>query len=153
MKWKHPPVPKIYEALGTVADGRIELNGDTAKVFSSSGQKFYEVQYDPAENAIMANDNASYWQGYLGYPAIAMLFKLGVLEYKAELAGLLKGIAWKDLNQKFKNNFEKTVAHIEESMSDEDREKLHAYISQIDKDIKKLKLSLLGPKVKPPTGY
>lgn len=153
MKWKHPPVPKIYEALGTVVDGRIELNGDTAKVFSSSGQKFYEVQYDPAENAIMANDNASYWQGYLGYPAIAMLFKLGVLEYKPEMAELLKGIAWKDLNQKFKNNFEKTVAHIEESMSDEDREKLHAYTSQIDKDIKKLNLSLLGNKVKPPEGY
>lgn len=153
MKWKHPPKPKIYEALGTLADGRVELNGDIAKVFSSSRNKFYEVQYDPAENAIMANDNASYWQGYLGYPAIAMLFKLGILEYKPELASLLKGIAWKDLNQKFKNNFEKTVAYIEESMSDEDREKLHTYISQIDKDLKKLKLSLLGSKIKPPIGY
>ncbi len=153
MIWKHPPIIKVYEALGTMADGRIEMHGDSAKVYSSSGNKFYDVQYDPAENAIMSNDNASYWQGTLGYPAIAMLFALGVLEYKPEFAKLLKGIAWKDLNTKFKNNFDKTLAYIEETLSEEDRDSLRAYVAQIDNDIKKLKLNMLGEKAKPPTGY
>lgn len=153
MKWKHPKIAKVYEALGTVADGRVEMHGDSAKVYSSSGNKFYDVEYDPAENAIMSNDNSSYWQGTLGYPAIAMLFKLSVLEYKPELAKLLKGVAWKDLNTKFKNNFDKTISYLEESMTPEDRDNLRVYAAKIDKDIKKLKLNMLGEKVKPPSGY
>jgi len=36
MKWKHPPIIKIYEALGSVADGRLKLDGNFAKVYSSS---------------------------------------------------------------------------------------------------------------------
>ena len=70
MKWEHPPIIKIYEALGAVADNRVELSENTAKVFSSSGNKFYDVSYDRDSNSIMTNDNGSYWKGYLGYPAI-----------------------------------------------------------------------------------
>jgi len=51
MKWKHPPIIKIYEALGSVADGRVEVSGNTAKVFSSSGNKFYVVSYDPKKTS------------------------------------------------------------------------------------------------------
>ena len=29
--------------------------------------------------SITANDNASYWQGYLGYPAVAVLLAIGAL--------------------------------------------------------------------------
>jgi hypothetical protein len=36
MKWQHPPIIKIYEALGAIADGRVEINGMTAKVYSST---------------------------------------------------------------------------------------------------------------------
>jgi hypothetical protein len=36
MKWRHPPLIKIYEALGAIADGRVEVNGMTAKVYSST---------------------------------------------------------------------------------------------------------------------
>jgi hypothetical protein len=31
MKWRHPPLIKIYEALGAIADGRVEVNGMTEK--------------------------------------------------------------------------------------------------------------------------
>jgi hypothetical protein len=79
MKWKTPPDTKIYEALGTVADGRVKVEGNTAKVFSSSGNKHYDVEYDPKASAIMANDNGSYWNGYLGYPAIAFLMATNVI--------------------------------------------------------------------------
>src|SRR3989339_2007322 len=124
MKWKHPPIIKIYEALGAVADGRVEVGGNTAKVFSSSGNKFYDVSYDKEKNAIMANDNGSYWKGYLGYPAIAFLMKTGVLSFDEKTASLLENIAWKDINQKFKNDFDKTLEFILSSKSDAKKESL-----------------------------
>jgi hypothetical protein len=153
MKWKHPQIIKIYEALGTVADGRVKVSGDTAKVYSSSGNKFYDVSYNPEKNAIMSNDNGSYWTSRLGYPAIAFLFKINLLEYRPKLAKLLKGIKWKDLNQKFKNNFDKTLFYIEESLSPEKKSELTAYTREIDEKIKELNLSILGSRKKPPAGY
>lgn len=153
MKWKHPPIIKIYEALGSVADNRVEVSRNTAKVYSSSGNKFYDVSYDSEKNAIMANDNGSYWKGYLGYPAIAFLFKVGLLDLKPDMADLLKGIKWKDVNQKFKNDFDKTLLYIEESLNVEEKEKLSAYVQEVDQKITKLDLSLLGNKTTPPEGY
>lgn len=50
---------KIYEALGAVFDGRVEIDGNRAKVYSSSGNKYYDVGVDPDKNAIMANDSGS----------------------------------------------------------------------------------------------
>ncbi len=52
MKWKHPHIIKIYEALGTLADDRIEVIGNTARVYSSSRNKFYEVSFDLKNNSI-----------------------------------------------------------------------------------------------------
>ena len=102
--WDTPPISKIYEALGTVADGRLEINGNSGKCFSSSGNKYYDIIYDHEKKAIMTNDNASYWKGYLGYPAIAFLLQSNRLPYRPELGQLLKGVAWKDINQKFNND-------------------------------------------------
>lgn len=150
MLWKDPPIIKIYEALGTIADGRIEVSNNTAKVFSSNGNKFYTVSYDSSQNAIMANDNGSYWHGYLGYPAIAYLLKAGVLEYKSELAELLKGIKWKELNTKHKNDFAKTLDYIEISMPEKDWNNLQEYVQKLHMNIQKLNLSLLGKKALPP---
>lgn len=153
MKWKHPPIIKIYEALGSIADGRVQVSGNTAKVYSSSGGKFYDVSYDPAKKTIMANDNGSYWKGYLGYPAIAFLLKSGPLEFNQDMADLLKGLKWKDINQKFQNDFDKTLARIEESLDPNKKEELTAYVQGIDNRIRELDLSFLGPKTKPPEGY
>lgn len=153
MKWEHPPITKIYEALGAVADDRIEVEGDVAKVYSSSRNKFYDVSYDPESRAIMANDNGSYWKGYLGYPSIAYLFKIGVLEYQSGMGELMKGIAWKDINQKHKNDFDKTLAEILDSLTEEQAKKLNHYTQDIDEEIKKLDLGFLGKKTQPPKGY
>ena len=153
MKWQHPPIIKIYEALGALADGRVEILGNAAKVYSSSGNKFYDVSYDPNSKAIMANDNGSYWKGYLGYPAIAFLLKIGELPYKAEFGELLKGIKWKDINQQFQNNFDKTLQYIESSLSEKDRKNLADYVILLDKKISESEYSLLGTKTIPPKGY
>ena len=153
MKWKHPPVIKIYEALGSVADNRLEVSGNAAKVYSSSGNKFYEIAYDAAKNAIMANDNGSYWKGYLGYPAIAFLLKAGLLNFRPDMANLLRGIKWKDVNQKFKNDFGKTLEYIEGSLKPIDKKALSIYVREVDRQIIELNLNLLGTKTTPPEGY
>lgn len=153
MKWKHPPIIKIYEALGSVADDRIHLSNFSAKVYSSSGNKYYDVLYDPETKAIMANDNGSYWKGYLGYPSIAVLMKLGVLSYDTHIAKILSGIAWKDINQKFKNDFDKTLEYILSEKSEEERKILHDFVTIVDREIQDLNLSFLGSKKLPPSGY
>ena len=153
MKWKHPPIIKIYEALGAIADGRVEISGNTAKVFSSSGNKFYEISFNATQKALMANDNGSYWKGYLGYPSIAFLFKTGLLEYQQDLVYLLKDIKWKDLNQKYKNDFRKTLEYILSNLTKEQKVQLEESVQKIDKKIRELDLNLLGKKTIPPEGY
>lgn len=153
MKWGTPPDIKIYEALGAVADNRVKSDGNHAQVYSSSGNKFYDVEYDADSKSIMTNDNGSYWKGYLGYPAIAYLMSTGVLTYTAALGSLLQGISWKDINTRFKNDFDKTLDFILKDFSPEERQSLHSYVQQIQKEIANLNLNLLGKKTLPPEGY
>ncbi len=153
MKWHHPPIIKTYEALGAVADGRVEIDGNKARVLSSSRDKYYDVAYDLEKRAIMANDNGSYWKGYLGYPSIAFLLGAGVLAYYPKAGELLKGIAWKDINQRFKNDFDKTLEHIMSSKTEAERSFLAGTVKVIDEEIKKLDIGLLGKKTMPPEGY
>lgn len=153
--WKLPPIIKIYEALGCVADERIHVEGDSAKVYSSSGNKFYTVTYDPGSKAIMCNDNGSYWQGYLGYPAIAYLLKTGIIPYSPNSAELLKDIKWKDINQNFKNDFAKTEKYCQELVVERggNLPSLLSEIGSIHKLLADHPLTLLGKKTKPPSGY
>ncbi|MFZ1654213.1 MAG: hypothetical protein WBO92_03195 [Candidatus Moraniibacteriota bacterium] len=155
MKWKIPPPIKIYEALGAIGDDRIRMDGDQAKVYSSSGQKFYSVTFDPDQMAIMTNDNGSYWQGYLGYPAVAFLCLKGIIHYDTALADALAGIAWKDINVRFKNDFAKTEALIHGQLSSAgwDVAAVRDMVRQILSQIEKLSFNHLGQKTKPPTGY
>jgi hypothetical protein len=75
-----PPKIKIYEALGAIADQRVELDGmfaNQGKCFSvSSNRKSYTISYNPETNVIISNDSGSIQQGYIGYPAIAFLLKI-----------------------------------------------------------------------------
>ena len=153
MKWKLPPDIKVYEALGAVADGRVRAEGTGAKVYSSSGNKAYEVEYEADSASIMTNDNGPYWQGYLGYPAIAYLMQEGVLAYDPAVGDLLKGIAWKDINTKFKNDFTKTIEHITAALSPEEKDAVAACVRRVQTGIAQLDLNLLGMKTPPPQGY
>lgn len=156
MKWKDPPLNKVYEALGAIADNRVELDGNTAKVYSSSRNKYYDITHEPKNNAITANDNASFWVGYLGYPAIAFLLASNLVSYDKELLKYLKGFAWKDINQKYKNNFEKTDAYIDEQILSHysvDTAKLHTKLNDILNNVIELNLNKLGKTKKPPVGY
>jgi len=153
--WKQPPIIKVYEALGAIGDDRIHIEGSSAKVYSSSGNKYYTVTYDPKSDSIMCNDNGSYWAGYLGYPAIAFLLKIGVISYEKKSANILKDIKWKDINQDFKNDFSKTEKYCQDLVLERygDLPKLLSDISNIHKYLADHPLSLLGNKTKPPSGY
>lgn len=153
MKWEHPHLIKIYEALGALADNRIEVMENIAKVYSSSGNKFYEVLFNSESNSIMSNDNGSYWNGELGYPAIAFLLKVGLLKFNPEMADLLKGIKWKDVNQNFKNDFDKTLIFVNSSIPEVKKQEFFDYVKKLDEAINELNLSFLGEKTIPPKGY
>lgn len=155
MKWKLPPRIKIYEALGCLGDRRIKIENNEAQVMSSSRGKSYTVKYSPEKNAIMSNDNGSYWAGYLGYPSIAFLMAKGVIRYDPGCAEALKDIEWKGINVKFRNNFEKTEGYVIELLVERgfEPERLTAEIDRIFRQIETLNIEKLGPRVKPPKGY
>jgi hypothetical protein len=141
MLWKLPPRIKIFEALGSLADGRVEIFEYTpivkAKISSSDGSKFYTVKYDEANNKISSDDNASKWQGYTGYPIIAVLMKLDKLPYDEELARGLKGIAWKVINTKYKNEWNKTE---EEIFKELDKERYTDFAEKVLRELQRLGL-------------
>ena len=164
MKWKIPPIIKIYEALGCIADDRIEINGLEGKVYSSSRKKFYTIKYDSKSNSIMCNDNGSYYIGYLGYPAIAYLMKIGKLDFSYEYANALKGIHWKDLNVKYDRNrgigvpdydFEAVINEVDLLVHKRGINivEFKGFLEKILEQIKFLNLKLLGKKELPPSGY
>ena len=77
----------------------------------------------------------------------------GAIAYDVEVAGLLKGVAWKDVNTKFKNDYEKTLAYIFADMSEANRERISAEVEHVGAAVARLNLSMLGSRTKPPTGY
>lgn len=139
MQWKQPPRIKIYEALGAIGDGRVRMDGETAKVYSSSLNKFYDVVFDSQTNVISANDNGSFWQGYLGYPAISYLMLRGVISCEKKFADYLKGFAWKEINTKFKNDFDKTETFVRDEMV----RKFNIDLQEFDKEIAKIEEQLV----------
>jgi hypothetical protein len=152
MEWKQPPKIKIYEALGCIGNNHIKITDDGAFVLSSTGGKAYTVVYDPEINAITANDNGSYWQGYMGYPIIAYLMKKGIIQYNQDAAEALKEFVWKDLNERFKRDYDKTIAHVHAKLSEDDISlvDLEQEIKHIAKQVEGLHLHKLQTKSKPP---
>lgn len=148
--WKIPPMIKVYEALGCVADLRIVTKEHAARVRSSVGNKTYRVTYDPKARSIMSNDNGAYWQGYLGYPAIAFLFKKGLVSYDRQVAADLKGIPWKAINTRHNNNFAATIREVQHSMTARQRQCMMLAGHDVMDQLKQLRLTRLGPRIQPP---
>ena len=118
-EWKMPPLIKVYEALGAIGDMRVNLSDEShATVVSSEGDKTYDVETSTDLRTISSNDNASFWQGYLGYPGIAVILKRGFFRLDQKATAALAGIPWKELNRRFKNDYRKTIAEIETRLND-----------------------------------
>ena len=98
---KLPPIEKIHEAYSAIADKRVVLKENEAEVSSSDLTKTYMVKWK--DEVYSSNDNASYWQGYIGYPIIAVLMLQGKLPLNQEIAMYFQGINWKKINTEYKN--------------------------------------------------
>ena len=158
--WLMPPRIKILEALGTIADKRIELKNNGAKVLSSTSkskilrvirnhkisdmhEKTYSVTYD-GKRKITCNDNGSYYKGYLGYPSIAFLMEKKILAYDENIANALKGIKWKELNEKFKDYYKvEQIIKIRLSRKGIKANQIDDFISKTLEKIKELELEKL----------
>jgi len=151
--WKTPPAIKIYEALGAIGDGRVRLeNEHRALVTSSEGNKTYEVEISDDGREISANDNSSYWQGYLGYPAIAVLLIRGLYRPPANVIDALAGIPWKEINRRFKNDYEKTLTEVNKIVeaSGHDPDAVASEVESIMEALRKL-APLRGKRRRPPS--
>jgi hypothetical protein len=111
--WVMPPIIKVYEAFGALADGRVHLQDEChATVASSDYEKIYQVENSADCRTISSNDNASYWQGYLGYPAIAVMLKRGLLVAREDAVSALAKIPWKKLNRQFRGDYCRTIREL-----------------------------------------
>ena len=152
--WKIPPKAKIYEALTAVADGRVTLTGaQQAEVVSSAGTKTYVVEWSADRQRIVANDNASYWQGYMGYPMGAVLMVLGEVSYAPEVAARLAGIPWQQINKKYRNNYDQAIAAVLESLREQgaDPQAIRAEVDRIMSRLEQLSLHKLPRRRRPPS--
>jgi hypothetical protein len=107
---KMPPIEKIYEAYSAIADSRVAMGEVSAKVTSSDHSKEYTVKWEG--EVYSANDNATYWAGYAGYPIIAVLMLQGKLKLVRSAAELFKDINWKKLNEKYKSKYDQAVQEV-----------------------------------------
>ncbi len=106
-EWGIPPIEKIYEALSAVIDNRVEVNDNKAIVSSSGNKKRYNIVWDDVSYS--SNDNASYWQGYIGYPVIAVLMVQGKISYPEKIAKYFRDVNWNELNKQYKRDYSAVV--------------------------------------------
>lgn len=152
--WKPTPKAKIYEALSAVADSRVEIVRDgEATVRSSDRSKSYSVIWNSERSAFGANDNASYWVGYMGYPIIATLFELGLISLDREIAQNLSDINWNRLNKTYKSRYDDAVNYVLEQLKSKnvDTDKIRTYADVCFHNLKALGLGRLTPPGTPPS--
>ncbi len=156
MIWRKPHISKIYEALSAIADDLIELNGNRkAKCYLSSSEKFYDIEYDPINGSIMSNDNSAYYTFSLSYPMIAYLMLIGKIPYNEKLIEILQNICWKDINQSFKNDYDKSIKFVlgELKKEGQDVEFIRTEIKKIYDFICGLQIKTLGKLQRPLKSY
>jgi len=150
--WTMPPLIKIYEALGAIGDGRVRLEDEHhALVESSEGDKTYSVELSDDGREISSNDNGSYWQGYLGYPAIAVLLIRGLYRPPANVIDALAGIPWKEINRTFKNDYDKTLVEVNKTVeaSGHDPDAIASEVDAVMEALRKF-APLRGKRRRPP---
>ena len=108
---KLPPIEKVYEAWTAIADRRVEMKEGEAVVKSSDGTKSYTVRFSGDQYS--SDDNATFWQGYTGYPVIAVLMLQGRLPLDKDEIKQWGGINWTELNKKHRNKYASAVEEIE----------------------------------------
>jgi hypothetical protein len=150
-QWKMPPQAKVYEALSALEDGRLRIvEPGRAEVVSSSGDKVYSVEWSEDGRQVSSNDNASVWQGYIGYPIIAVLLATGRIPYDREVAKPLAGVPWHAVNELFKRDYAAAVESVLRDIDRRggDRQRIESEVEAIYRQLEELGLER-GPRRAP----
>jgi hypothetical protein len=147
---KIPPIEKIYEAFSAIADDRIIMAEKSADVLSSDCSKKYLVTWQ--DGVYTSNDSGSYWQGYAGYPMLAVLMLQGKLPFERTITDHFKGINWKKLNAKHKANYAEAVNLILDGLQQNgvDCNVINVEIGKVYEEIKTLDIKCKRSSVRPP---
>lgn len=150
---KLPPIEKIYEAYSAIADRRITMNEDHAVVVSSSRGKEYTVSWNGSTYA--SNDNGTYWQGYPGYPVIAVLMQQEKLPLDLKIASNFADVNWTELNARYKRDYSKAAAAVMDRLqcSSDEKEQIHSEVLRVYESMKLLDIQVKrGSSRKPKKG-
>lgn len=141
---KLPPIEKIPEAYTAIEDNRVELFDTYAIVKSSNLEKEYLIKWN--NNLYYSNDNSTYWQGYIGYPVIAVLFLQNKLPLNKDISKYFKNINWNSLNKKYKNNYKEAFNEVISILSDNEKNTVNHEINSVYETIKNLDIELTRKK-------
>ena len=146
---KLPPIEKIHEAYSAITDNRVSISESDcqATVASSNGAKNYTVTW--SENIYSSNDSATYWQGYPGYPVIAVLMLREKLTLNREVAALFADINWTELNDIYKRDYSKAVVAIIQER-ELDAVIINSAVNKVYDEIKELDIVIKRGSLKPP---
>lgn len=133
---KLPPIEKIPEAYSAIVDERVILKDSEATVKSSNGEKEYLIKWK--DNVIYSNDNSTYWQGYPGYPVIAVLLLRGILPLNEDMLSYFKGIDWNALNKETKRDYKESVNRVLKDVDEEVKTEIFNEFDKVFEEIKKL---------------
>jgi hypothetical protein len=147
---KIPPIEKIHEAYSAIADERIVMGEESAEVLSSDYSKKYIVTWQ--DNVYTSNDSASYWQGYAGYPMIAILMLQGKITLNRTIADHFKGINWKKLNAEHKAKYKEAVKFILDNLQQKgvDCDIINTEVKKVYEEIKMLDIKCKRSSVRSP---
>lgn len=142
---KLPPIEKIPEAYTAIEDNRIELYDDYAIVKSSNNEKEYLIKW--VDNLYYSNDNSTYWQGYTGYPVIAVLMLKDKLSLNREISKYFKNINWNEINKNNKNDYKKSVDQVLMNIDSKEKESIYKEFNKVYDEIKYLDIKLTRKKI------
>jgi len=96
---------------------------------------------DPEKREACSTDNGTVYRGYVGYPILSLLMLKGVLTYDERIGKALKGIPWKELNEKFKK-YDLVLEEIKKIASEKGvpPEELEAYKEEVYSQVRRLRL-------------
>lgn len=135
---------KIPEAYSAIADGRIKLYDDYAIVKSSDLKKEYLIKWK--DNLYYSNDNATYWQGYAGYPVIATLMLQSKIYFNKDLLAYFKGINWHELNKETKRDYKKSLEIVLNKLDDNTKKYVYDELNKTYDELNKLGIELTRKK-------
>lgn len=142
---KMPPIEKIPEAYTAIEDNRVKLHDDYAIVKSSNNEKEYLIKWK--DNIYYSNDNSTYWQGYTGYPVIAVLMLKNVLSLNRNISKYFKNINWNEINKSNKNDYKKSVEQILINISLNEKNSIYEEFNRVYDEIKNLNIKLTRKKI------